>query len=43
LRTHRTTAPGPSDELTYAIAGTYRLDGARRPDLPGLSTDEIAQ
>ena len=43
LCTHRTTAPDRSDELTYAIADLYRLDGVRRIDLPGLSTDEIAQ
>ena len=43
LGTHRTTAPDRSDELTYAIADLYRLDGVRRLDLPGLSTDEIAQ
>jgi DNA-binding CsgD family transcriptional regulator/tetratricopeptide (TPR) repeat protein len=43
LCTHRTTAPDRSDELTYAIADLYRLDGVRRVDLPGLSTDEIAQ
>jgi predicted ATPase len=43
LCTHRTTAPDRSDELTYAIADLYRLDGVRRLDLPGLSTDEIAQ
>ena len=41
--THRTTAPDRSDELTYAIADLYRLDGVRRIDLPGLSTDEVAQ
>ena len=41
--THRTTAPDRSDELTYAIADLYRLDGVRRIDLSGLSTDEIAQ
>ena len=43
LCTHRTTAPDRSDELTYAIADLYRLDGVRRMDLPGLSTDEVAQ
>src|SRR5208282_4688323 len=43
LCTHRTTAPDRSDELTYAIADLYRLDGVRRIDLPGLSTDEVAQ
>ena len=43
LCTHRTTAPDRSDELTYAIADLYRLDGVRRLDLPGLSADEIAQ
>src|SRR5215471_18999134 len=43
LCTHRTTAPDRSDELTYAIADLYRLDGVRRLDLAGLSTDEIAQ
>lgn len=43
LCTHRTTAPDRSDELTYAIADLYRLDGVRRLDLPGLSTDEIAE
>lgn len=43
LATHRTTAPDRSDLLTFAIADLYRLDGVRRLDLPGLSTDEIAQ
>ncbi len=43
LCTHRTTAPDRSDDLTYAIADLYRLDGVRRLDLPGLSTDEVAQ
>jgi DNA-binding CsgD family transcriptional regulator/tetratricopeptide (TPR) repeat protein len=43
LCTHRTTAPDRTDELTYAIADLYRLDGVRRIDLPGLSADEIAQ
>ncbi len=43
LCTHRTTAPDRSDELTYAIADLFRLDGVSRIDLPGLSTDEIAQ
>jgi DNA-binding CsgD family transcriptional regulator len=43
LCTHRTTAPDRSDELTFAIADLYRLDGVRRVDLPGLSVDEVAQ
>lgn len=43
LCTHRTTAPDRSDELTYAIADLYRLDGVRRLDLAGLSVDEVAQ
>jgi DNA-binding CsgD family transcriptional regulator len=43
LCTHRTTAPDRSDELTYAIADLYRLEGVRRIDLPGLSADEVAQ
>ena len=43
LCTHRTTAPDRSGDLTYAIADLYRLDGVRRLDLPGLSTDEVAQ
>jgi DNA-binding NarL/FixJ family response regulator len=43
LGTHRTTAPDRSNELTYAIADLYRLDGVRRIDLPGLSTDEVAE
>jgi len=43
LGTHRTTAPDRSDELTYAIADLYRLDGVRRIDLPGLSADEVTQ
>jgi hypothetical protein len=43
LCTYRTTAPDRSDELTYAIADLYRLDGVRRIDLPGLSADEVAQ
>jgi len=41
--THRTTAPDRSDDLTYAIADLYRLDGVRRLDLAGLSADEITQ
>jgi DNA-binding CsgD family transcriptional regulator len=43
IGTHRSTAPDRSDELTYAIADLYRLDGVRRLDLSGLSTDEIAE
>jgi DNA-binding CsgD family transcriptional regulator len=43
LCTHRSTAPDRSDDLTYAIADLYRLDGVRRLDLAGLSTEEIAQ
>jgi DNA-binding CsgD family transcriptional regulator len=43
LCTHRTTAPDRNDELTFAIADLYRLDGVRRIDLPGLSADEVAQ
>jgi DNA-binding CsgD family transcriptional regulator len=43
LCTHRTTAPDRSDELTYAIADLYRLDGVRRIDLAGLSAEEVAQ
>ena len=43
LCTHRTTAPDRSDELGYAIADLYRLDGVLRLDLAGLSADEIAE
>jgi DNA-binding CsgD family transcriptional regulator len=43
LCTHRTTAPDRSDNLTYAIADLYRLDGVRRLDLAGLSVEEVAQ
>jgi DNA-binding NarL/FixJ family response regulator len=43
LCTHRTTAPDRSDDLTYAIADMYRLDGVRRLDLAGLSAEEVAQ
>src|SRR6201999_845559 len=43
LCTHRTTAPDRSDELSYAIADLYRLDGVLRLDLAGLSADEIAE
>src|SRR5580693_6055002 len=43
LCTHRTTAPDRSDDLTYAIADLYRLDGVRRLDLAGLSVEEVAQ
>jgi DNA-binding CsgD family transcriptional regulator len=43
LCTHRTTAPDRSDELTYAIADLFRLDGVSRIDLPGLSAEEVAQ
>ncbi|MGY1640925.1 AAA family ATPase [Geodermatophilus sp. SYSU D00703] len=43
LATHRTTAPERSAALTAAIAGLYRLDGVRRLDLAGLSTEDIAE
>ncbi len=43
LATQRSTEPDRSDELTYAIADLYRLDGVRRLDLGGLSTDEVAE
>ena len=43
LCTHRTTAPDRSDNLTFAIADLYRLDGVRRLDLAGLSVEEVAQ
>ena len=43
LCTHRTTAPDRSDDLTFAIADLYRLDGVRRLDLAGLSVEEVAQ
>jgi len=43
LGTHRTTAPDRSDDLTFAIADLYRLDGVRRLDLAGLSVEEVAQ
>jgi DNA-binding CsgD family transcriptional regulator len=43
LCTHRTTAPDRTDDLTYAIADMYRLDGVRRLDLAGLSAEEVAQ
>lgn len=43
LGTHRTTAPDRSDELAFAIADLYRLDGVRRLDLPGLSTGEVVE
>jgi DNA-binding CsgD family transcriptional regulator len=43
LGTHRTTAPDRSEELTYAIADLYRLDGVRRIDLSGLTTDEVTE
>jgi DNA-binding CsgD family transcriptional regulator/tetratricopeptide (TPR) repeat protein len=43
LCTHRTTAPDRSEDLTYAIADLYRLDGVRRLDLAGLSVEEVAQ
>jgi DNA-binding CsgD family transcriptional regulator len=43
LCTHRTTAPDRSDELTFAIADLYRLEGVRRLDLAGLSADEVVQ
>ena len=38
-RPRRTAA----DDLTYAIADLYRLDGVRRLDLAGLSVEEVAQ
>jgi DNA-binding CsgD family transcriptional regulator/tetratricopeptide (TPR) repeat protein len=43
LCTYRSTAPDRKDDLTYAIADLYRLDGVRRLDLAGLSADEVAQ
>jgi DNA-binding CsgD family transcriptional regulator len=43
LATHRTTAPERSAALTGAIAQLYRLDGVRRLDLAGLSTEDIAE
>jgi DNA-binding CsgD family transcriptional regulator len=43
LCTHRTTAPDRSDDLTFAIADLFRLDGVRRLDLAGLSVEEVAQ
>jgi DNA-binding CsgD family transcriptional regulator/tetratricopeptide (TPR) repeat protein len=43
LCTHRSTAPDRKDDLTYAIADLYRLDGVRRLDLAGLSAEEVAQ
>jgi DNA-binding CsgD family transcriptional regulator len=43
LCTHRSTAPDRNDDLTYAIADLYRLDGVRRLDLAGLSAEEVAQ
>jgi DNA-binding CsgD family transcriptional regulator len=43
LATQRSTEPDRSDELTYAIADLYRLDGVRRLDLAGLTTDEVAE
>ncbi len=41
LATHRTTAPDRSDDVTFAIAGLYRLPGVRRLDLGGLDTEDI--
>ncbi|MBB3085319.1 helix-turn-helix transcriptional regulator [Geodermatophilus sabuli] len=43
LGTHRTTAPERSAALTATIANLYRLDGVRRLDLAGLSTEDIAE
>ncbi|MGY1622713.1 AAA family ATPase [Geodermatophilus sp. SYSU D00965] len=43
LATHRTTAPERSATLTGAIAQLYRLDGVRRLDLAGLSTEDITE
>lgn len=43
IGTYRTTEPDRSEELALAIADLYRLDGVRRLDLAGLSTDEVAQ
>lgn len=43
LGTHRTTAPDRSPALVRTIARLYRLDGVRRVDLAGLSTEDIAE
>ncbi|MGY1805994.1 ATP-binding protein [Blastococcus sp. SYSU D00669] len=43
LATYRTTAPDRSAALTSTVADLYRLDGVRRLDLAGLSTDEITE
>jgi DNA-binding CsgD family transcriptional regulator len=42
LATHRTTAPDRSPALVRAIGQLYRLDGVRRVDLAGLTTEDIA-
>lgn len=42
VATMRTTAPDRSDDLTYAIADMYRLDGVQRIDLGGLDVADIA-
>ncbi|MET0864521.1 MAG: AAA family ATPase [Nakamurella sp.] len=42
LATARTTAPDRSAQLISTVAQLYRLDGVRRLDLDGLSTEEIA-
>lgn len=42
LATQRTTRPDRSADLVSTVAQLYRLDGVRRIDVDGLSTEEIA-
>ncbi|HZM65800.1 MAG TPA: AAA family ATPase, partial [Nakamurella sp.] len=41
LATQRTTAPDRCADLVTTVAQLYRLDGVRRIDLDGLTTEEI--
>ena len=41
LATQRTTPPDRSADLVTTVAQLYRLDGVRRLDLDGLTTEEI--
>jgi DNA-binding CsgD family transcriptional regulator len=43
LATHRTTAPDRTAGLVGAVSRLHRLDGARRLDLDGLRTEEVAE
>ena len=42
MATLRTSAPDRSADLVSTVGRLYRLDGVRRMDLDGLTTDDIA-